>query len=56
MRSEGKILHKDLSYKITGARFNVYNYLGDGYREVSYGDLLSKEFTKLKNNIRSIRH
>ncbi|MFH0955690.1 MAG: GxxExxY protein [Candidatus Falkowbacteria bacterium] len=33
---EDKILYKDLSYKIVGVLFEVYNKLGYGYKEKYY--------------------
>ena len=37
---EGKIIHKELSYKITGLLFDVHNELGRFCREKQYGDRL----------------
>lgn len=33
---EPKVIHKDLSYKIVGILFEVYNELGYGYKEKFY--------------------
>jgi|SRR3989338_8361980 len=41
-----QIIHKELSYKITGIIFSVYNRLGYGYREKIYKDAIEIE---LKN-------
>jgi GxxExxY protein len=46
----GKILHEDLSYKIRGAMFNVYNSLGYGHKELVYQKALTREFDKLSIN------
>ena len=32
----GKLLHEELSYKIRGSLFRVYNTLGPGFREETY--------------------
>lgn len=39
-------LHEDLSYKIRGACFNVYNTLGGGHKESIYQKALAIEFEK----------
>ena len=41
-----QIIHKELSYKITGIIFSVYNRLGYGYREKIYKEAIEIE---LKN-------
>jgi len=43
MAKEGSsgFIYEELSYKITGALFEVYNELGPGYREVFCVFLLS---------------
>lgn len=38
-----KIIYKDLSYKIVGAIFEVYNELGYGFKERYYEDAIAKE-------------
>ncbi len=39
-----KLLHPELSYKISGILFKVHNTLGRFCREIQYGDLLEIEF------------
>lgn len=39
-----KLVHKDLSFLITGICFRVHNALGRYCRERQYADLLEKEF------------
>lgn len=48
---EGKIIHKDLSYKIIGVLFEVYNELGYGYKEKYYEKAICKYFEEKKLNI-----
>ena len=43
---EGKIIHKDLSYKIVGILFEVYNELGYGYQEKYYERAVAKCFVR----------
>jgi len=43
----GKLLYKELSYKIVGILYEVYNNLGYGHRERTYQRALAEE---LKNN------
>ena len=40
-----KLLYQDLTYKIRGTVFNVYNILGPGHKESVYHKALQKEFT-----------
>src|SRR3989338_1229264 len=40
-----KLLYQDLTYKIRGTVFNVYNILGPGHKESVYNKALQKEFT-----------
>lgn len=47
---EEKIIHKELSYKITGLLFKVHTELGRYCREKQYGDALEKLFTTEKRN------
>ncbi|MBN1326293.1 GxxExxY protein [Candidatus Falkowbacteria bacterium] len=42
-----KVVYRDLSYKIVGVLFDVYNELGFGYREKYYEEAIAKEL-KLK--------
>ncbi len=37
------LVEKELSYKIVGALFNVYNSLGGGYQEKYYQRAIAKE-------------
>ena len=39
-----KLIHPELSYKIVGALYAVYNSIGSGYQERYYQRALSKEF------------
>ena len=41
-------LYEDLSYKIRGACFNVYNILGGGHKEIIYQKALALELKKLE--------
>ncbi|MFH1678507.1 MAG: GxxExxY protein [Candidatus Omnitrophota bacterium] len=41
-----KILYKDLSYKIVGCFYKVYNTLGPGHKEDIYHNALQIEFDK----------
>src|SRR3989344_4718542 len=40
-----KLIEKDLSYKIVGILFDVYNSLGGGYQEKYYERAIAKELT-----------
>ncbi len=42
------LLYEDLTYKVRGAIFNVYNELGFGHKENIYQKALIKEFETLK--------
>lgn len=44
INSDKQFLHKDLTYKIRGAIFEVYNKLGNGHKENIYGKALEEEF------------
>lgn len=53
LSDNNKIIHKDLSYKIIGILFDVYNTLGYGYQEKYYEKAIDQYFCK--NNIKFIR-
>lgn len=40
-----KYLYQELTYKIRGALYEVYNTLGPGFKESVYHNALTKEFT-----------
>ena len=50
---EGKIIYKELSYKIVGILFEVFNELGAGYQEKYYEKAIEK--CLLDENINHIR-
>ena len=45
---EGKILYKDLSYKLVGCFYKAYNILGPGHKEDIYHRALKIEFDAQK--------
>lgn len=45
---EERILYKELSYKLVGCFYNVYNKLGPGHKEEIYHKALKIEFDKQK--------
>ncbi|HDY72646.1 MAG TPA: GxxExxY protein [bacterium] len=45
-----KLLYEDLSYKIRGCVFKVYNTLGFGHKENVYQKALASEFEKIGIN------
>lgn len=45
---EGKLIYKELSYKIMGVIFEVYNELGYGFKERYYEEAIAKEFDNKK--------
>ena len=47
------IIHKELSYKVTGLLFTVHNKLGKYCREKQYGDALEQLLKE--NNLKFIR-
>lgn len=47
--ADSKLIFADLTYRVRGAIFNVYNVLGPGHKEPVYEKALMKEFTV--NNI-----
>ena len=44
--TNGKILYRELSYRVTGLLFEVHNALGRYCREKQYGDALAKLLTE----------
>ncbi|KKR63503.1 hypothetical protein A2210_00915 [Candidatus Woesebacteria bacterium RIFOXYA1_FULL_40_18] len=42
-----KLLYTDLTYRIRGVFFTVYNNLGFGHKEIVYQKVLAKEFDKV---------
>lgn len=42
-----KLLYADLTYKIRGAFFTIYNSLGFGHKEIIYQKALAKELDKI---------
>lgn len=49
-KSSGKLIYPDLSYRIVGCLYNVYNNLGPNHKEKIYQNALSEELkiAKLK--------
>ena len=41
---EGEIIYRELSYKLVGVLYDVYNELGPGYKEIIYQKALAKAF------------
>jgi len=52
MNTESKVIHKELSYKIVGVLFEVYNELGYGYQEKYYERAIEKYFIAEKMNFK----
>jgi len=48
INADGKLLYADLTYKVRGAIFNVYNALGYGHKEMVYQKALANEFLEQK--------
>ena len=44
--SEDKVLYRELSYKIVGALFDVYNEVGYGHREKHYENAVAVSLEK----------
>lgn len=44
--NRGNLIYPELSYKIIGILFDVYNELGGGYQEKYYQRALAKKFKK----------
>jgi len=42
-----KLIYADLTYKVRGAVFNVYNTLGSGHKEQVYQKALAKELEEI---------
>lgn len=42
--NSNEVIYKELSYKIVGSIFEVYNQLGYGFKERYYEDAIAKEF------------
>lgn len=38
------LIYKELSYDVVGCFYNVYNELGQGYKEALYANALAMEF------------
>lgn len=49
-KNKEKVIYKNLSYRIVGILFEVYNELGYGYQEKFYEKAIEKYF--IKNNIK----
>lgn len=47
-----KVIYKELSYKIVGIIFEVYNELGYGYQEKYYEKAIEKSFIKMNIKFR----
>lgn len=45
---EGKIIHPELSYTVTGVLFATHNELGQYAREKQYGDLIERKLKEIK--------
>lgn len=48
INADSKLIYADLTYKIRGAIFNVYNELGFGHKENVYQKALAMELDALK--------
>lgn len=46
INTDKKLIYADITYRIRGAIFNVYNELGYGHKEQVYQKALAKEFTE----------
>lgn len=49
INADKKLIYADLTYRVRGAIFNVYNELGHGHKEQVYQKALAKELEE--NNI-----
>jgi len=50
------LLYEELSYKIRGAAFNVYNALGSGHKEAIYQNALAEELKKTQLPFEKEKH
>jgi len=48
----GELIYKDLSYRVIGLVYDVYNSIGFGYREKYYQRALASEFEESKINLK----
>jgi GxxExxY protein len=48
INTDNKLIYADLTYKVRGALFTVYNTLGYGHKEEVYQKALANEFRSLK--------
>lgn len=46
-KSNGDLMHSNITYDIRGALFHVYNSLGFGHKEDVYQKALAKQFTNI---------
>jgi GxxExxY protein len=51
-RNDEKVIYKELSYKLIGIMFDVYNELGHGYKEITYEKAIEQylKFYKISYN------
>jgi GxxExxY protein len=47
INTDNKLIHADITYKVRGATFNVYNSLGYGHKEQVYQKALARELEEL---------
>lgn len=47
IHTDKKLIYADITYKVRGAIFNVYNQLGYGHKEQVYQKALEKEFSEI---------
>ena len=50
IHTDSKLIYADITYKVRGALFNVYNTLGHGHKEQVYQKALEKELKDLNIN------
>lgn len=46
--THGELLYEELTYKIRGCLFQIYNILGPGHKEIIYQNALELELTRQK--------